>query len=109
MIARTWRGVTRADDADAYLAYLKKTGVADYRSTAGNQGVIVQCTVEGGRAVFELTTFWESREAIARFAGDDISLARYYPDDDRFLLERPQHVTLATVVYLDVPGDPRGS
>jgi hypothetical protein len=104
MIARTWRGVTRAADADAYLVYLMQTGLADYRATPGNRGVIVERTVDGDRAIFELTTFWESEEAIARFAGDDISLARYYPEDDRFLLERPRHVTHATVVHLDVSG-----
>ena len=104
MIARTWRGVTRADDADAYLAYLKETGLADYRATPGNRGVIVERTIDGDRAMFELTTFWESEQAIARFAGNDISLARYYPEDDRFLLERPRHVTHAEVVHLDVSG-----
>ena len=105
MIARTWRGVTRAEDAEAYLAYLKNTGVADYRATSGNRGVIVERTIDGDRAIFELTTFWESEDAIARFAGDDINLARYYPEDDHFLLERPRHVTHATVVYLDIPSD----
>jgi heme-degrading monooxygenase HmoA len=102
VIARTWRGVTRADAADAYLAYLKKTGLADYRATPGNRGVIVQRAIDGDRAIFELTTFWESEQAIARFAGDDISVARYYPEDDRFLLERPRHVTHAKVVHFDV-------
>ena len=102
MIARTWRGVTRADDADAYLAYLKKTGLADYRATPGNRGVIVQLAIDGDRAMFELTTFWESEQAIARFAGDDVTVARYYPEDDHFLLERPRHVTHAMVVHLDV-------
>ena len=28
MIARTWRGATRAEDADAYLDYLHQTGFA---------------------------------------------------------------------------------
>jgi len=32
-------------------------------------------------------TFWESREAIRAFAGDNIELARYYPEDKRYLLE----------------------
>jgi hypothetical protein len=74
VIARPWRRVTRADDADAYLAYLKKTGLADYRATSGNRGVIVQRAIDGDRAIFELTTFWESEQAIARFAGAMLSV-----------------------------------
>lgn len=41
MIARIWRGVTRADQADAYYDYLERTGLKDYRNTAGNRGVWV--------------------------------------------------------------------
>jgi heme-degrading monooxygenase HmoA len=33
-------------------------------------------------------SFWESREAIAGFAGQDIEKAVFYPEDDRFLVER---------------------
>jgi heme-degrading monooxygenase HmoA len=43
---------------------------------------------------FTVLSLWESREAIARFAGDDIDLARYYPQDSRYLLrfaERVEH------------------
>ena len=41
MIARIWHGMTRAADADAYWDYLNRTGLPDYRATAGNQGVTV--------------------------------------------------------------------
>lgn len=111
LIARRWRGVTRREDADAYLEFLRRTGVADYRATPGNRGVIVERTVEGPHAVFVLTTFWDDEDAIRRFAGDDITLARYYPEDDGFLVERPAHVTHAQVVVLDtdVAGAPFGS
>ena len=38
MIARTWRGATRAVDADAYVTYLHATGFKAYRDTPGNRG-----------------------------------------------------------------------
>lgn len=41
MIARLWRGVTRAADADRYVEYLNATGVTNYGATEGNQGVFV--------------------------------------------------------------------
>ncbi len=36
MIARTWRGWTRREDADAYVSYLRQTGIREYRATPGN-------------------------------------------------------------------------
>lgn len=39
MIARIWRGVTRASDADAYFDYLRETGLKEYAATPGNRGV----------------------------------------------------------------------
>lgn len=34
-----------------------------------------------------MITFWESEAAIRAFAGDDISVAKYYYFDKEFLLE----------------------
>jgi len=43
--------------------------------------------MEGDTAHFLMVTFWESEEAIRAFAGDDISVAKYYDFDKNFLLE----------------------
>lgn len=87
MIARLWRGVVPADKADAYLAYLERTGLADYRATPGNRGVQVLRRIEGDAAEFLLVTWWDSWEAIRRFAGAEPEKARYYPEDAAFLRE----------------------
>jgi hypothetical protein len=34
-----------------------------------------------------MVTFWESEEAICAFAGDDITVAKYYDFDKDFLIE----------------------
>jgi heme-degrading monooxygenase HmoA len=93
MIARTWHGVVRAEDADAYHRYLLDTGLPDYQRTSGNRGVYVFRRVEGSVAHFLLLTLWESWEAIRAFAGSDPERARYYPEDERFLLELEPTVT----------------
>jgi heme-degrading monooxygenase HmoA len=93
MIARMWHGRTRAADADAYLEYLHQTGIPDYRGTPGNRGAWVLRRVEDEVAHFVTLTFWESREAIRAFAGQDINLARYYPEDKKYLLEFEPAVT----------------
>jgi heme-degrading monooxygenase HmoA len=93
MIARTWHGVVPAEKADAYYDYLLRTGIPDYRATPGNRGVQVLRRRAGGRAYFLLVTFWDSLDAIRAFAGDDAERARYYPEDDAFLLEKEPFVT----------------
>ena len=88
MIARIWRGVTPEEKADAYFEYLRATGLAEYESTEGNEGVLVLRRVDDGKAEFVLLSLWESLEAVRRFAGDDYETAVYYPEDDEYLLRR---------------------
>jgi heme-degrading monooxygenase HmoA len=88
MIARIWRGRVPAAKADAYVEYLRRTGITDYGEVPGNMGVRLLRRTEGDVTEFLALSFWESTEAIRAFAGDDIETAVYYPEDDDFLLER---------------------
>jgi heme-degrading monooxygenase HmoA len=89
VIARVWRGWTAADRTAAYIEYLGRTGVPDLRATPGNRGVrVLHRRVEDERTEFVVMSLWDSREAIAAFAGEDITVARFYPRDDDFLIER---------------------
>jgi heme-degrading monooxygenase HmoA len=101
MIGRIWRGATRADDADRYLDYLRRTGFAEYRSTPGNRGVLALRRVDpaADRAEFLLLTLWDSEAAIRRFAGDAPERAVFYPEDERFLVERGERVDHFEVVW----------
>ena len=98
MIARMWRGSTRAEDADAYASYMGSTGVDALRSTPGNEGVFMLRCVDGDRAEFIVMSLWSSEEAIRAFAGDDISVAVFFPEDDRFLTDRELTVSHYEVV-----------
>jgi heme-degrading monooxygenase HmoA len=82
-----WHGVTAAERADEYLDYLNETGVPDYRKTEGNRGVYVLRRIEGDKAHFLTVSFWGSIEEVEAFAGPDPEKARYYPEDEGFLLE----------------------
>jgi heme-degrading monooxygenase HmoA len=93
MIARIWRGVTREADKDTYFEYLQKTGLNEYASIPGNQGVWVLRCVEDGKSEFTLISLWDSWDAIKAFAGPDPEKAVFYPEDDKFLLERGPRVT----------------
>ncbi len=93
MIARIWRGITMASKADDYLDYLHRICVPDCQATAGNRGVCIFRRLQGDQAHFLLLSLWESREAIARFAGPEVEKAKLYPDDAHFLLAYESLVT----------------
>ena len=93
MIARSWHGRVPTSKADEYFGYLQKTGLADYTATPGNRGLFVLRRTEGAVTHFLITTLWDSIDAIKQFAGEDYEQARYYPEDDAYLLEREPHVT----------------
>ena len=93
MIFRKWRGKIRTADVRDYVAYILGTGLEDYAQTPGNLGYQM-ITRDLGDGTTEVATmsWWTGMDAIRGFAGDDPERARYYPEDDRFLLERPEHV-----------------
>ena len=99
MILRRWRGVIRTVERDAYRDYIAATGGTDYTATPGNLGFQMLFR-DLGDGTTEVTTlsWWKSLDDIRGFAGDDIAIARYYPEDDRYLLERPLHVEHHDVV-----------
>ncbi len=99
MIARIWRGATRAQDADTYVEYLNATGLREYRDTAGNQGVLALRRVNDDRAEFLLISLWDSMEAVRRFAGAEPERAVFYPEDERFLIERDERVEHFEVLH----------
>jgi heme-degrading monooxygenase HmoA len=88
MIARIWRGAVRPEDADAYGAYIGETGLAGYAATPGNRGAWLLRRDEADRTEFVTFTLWDSLDSIRGFAGDDVEQAVYYPEDDRYLIER---------------------
>jgi heme-degrading monooxygenase HmoA len=55
--------------------------------------VYVLRRIEGNKAHFLLISFWESEKAIKRFAGLNMEKARYYSEDEHFLLELELTVT----------------
>ena len=103
MIARIWHGVTAAARSDEYLEYLNRTGVPDYRATGGNRGVYVLRRIKDDRAHFLTLSFWDSIDDIKRFAGPDPSKAKYYPEDEEFLLGFEP-----TVEHYEVAVEPEG-
>lgn len=93
LILRRWTGLIRTADREVYAAYIAGTGGDDYTATPGNRGyqMIMRDLGDGTTEVATLS-WWASLDAIRAFAGEDIAIARYYPEDDHYLLSRPEHV-----------------
>jgi heme-degrading monooxygenase HmoA len=47
----------------------------------------------GDDTEFLLVTLWDSLDAVKAFAGPDYETAVFYPEDDRYLVERDRAVT----------------
>ena len=75
-----------------------ETGINEYRATPGNRGAwILTRELGDGRTEMVTLSFWDSRDVIRGFAGDDIDRAKFYPEDDRYLVDRE-----TTVLHFDV-------
>jgi hypothetical protein len=98
MIVRMWHGRVPAAKADAYRAFLERRAIPDYRSIPGNLEVRILERRDGEVTHFVTWTTWQGWEAIHAFAGDDVAVAKYYPEDRDFLLEFEPHVSHWEVV-----------
>jgi heme-degrading monooxygenase HmoA len=89
-VVRMWTGVVRTEDRDDYV---ERTGMAAYRTTAGNLDAwLLTRDLGDGRTEITTVSRWESLEAITRFAGEDIERGVFYPEDDSYLVERDDTV-----------------
>ncbi len=99
MIVRMWHGRVPTSKAAAYREFMVGRALPDYQSVQGNLSAYVLEHREGEITHFINLTFWESLEAIKGFAGQDVEVAKYYPEDKDYLLELEP-----TVVHYEVVG-----
>jgi len=93
MIARIWHGRTTADDFDEYTEFMKAKAIPDYKKTDGFIKLIFLRNLKNNTGHFTLITFWENMDVIKNFAGNDFEKAKYYAEDEKFLLEFEDKVT----------------
>ena len=91
MIVRTWHGRTLLSDGDKYEAFMKKRAAPDYRSVVGLEKLFFTRRNEGDVSHFLLITVWDSIDSVKKFAGENPEIAKYYPEDDEYLLEKEKY------------------
>lgn len=103
LIARIWRGQTLAALADEYTKYLCEEGVRAIARIPGNRGVQMLRSVRNEVADFQVLSYWESIEAIKRFAGEDYEQVHHLPDDPKYMIGAAPTVRHFEVVVNDWP------
>jgi heme-degrading monooxygenase HmoA len=101
MVARMWHGRTPEKKGDEYFQYLYEAGIKKIEAIPGNLGVQVFRKDDGDVADFTVISYWESREAIKKFAGEDINKTHNLPKDPEYLLEMEPTVKHFDVVVND--------
>ena len=92
-VMREWRAEIRRQFKAEYVDYVMRTGIDEYLKTPGNLGATLAVRdLDADRSEMVTLSWWTDRAAIAGFAGADIDEAHYYPEDDRFLVTRPEVV-----------------
>jgi heme-degrading monooxygenase HmoA len=85
MIARHWRGWTTAQNADAYESLLKNTVLPGLKSIEGYRGGYVLRHDGAEDSEFVVINFFDSLEAVRRFAGSDYATPVFEPEARRLL------------------------
>ncbi len=94
-IARIWRGRTPASRADEYAAYLYEQGIKPLEKKA--LGVQLLREDRDHESEFVTISYWESVEAMSRFAGTDPRRIHHLERDAEFLIELPKSVQILDI------------
>jgi len=92
IITRIWHGRTLMQHSDQYLNYIRETGLKEYLRTPGILSAKVLRRIDGDICHFWTITEWPDIQSIKKFAGNDFEKAKYYPEDNEYLLEFEEKV-----------------
>ena len=110
LVARIWRGRTRAEVADEYLAYNYAHGVLPIERRPGCLGMQLFRRIDGDIAEFTTISYWASLEAMgeAMHGGDggDPRRVAHLDKDPDYLLELPEYAEIAELHANDWRLDP---
>jgi heme-degrading monooxygenase HmoA len=85
MICRYWRGLVRAECAEAYIEHLHGRTFPQLERISGFQGVSLMKRELRSGVEFVVQTRWASVDAIVAFAGQDAEVA-VVPDEARRMM-----------------------
>ncbi len=101
MIARVWSAQAIPDKAPAYTAHLRDQVVPQLQNIAGYAGSMLLERAASGAVEILVITYWESMDAIQRFAGSDPEQAVVADEAAAVLTRFDQRVRHYTVTARD--------
>ena len=103
MIARHWRGWTTLGNADAYETLLRETVLPQIRQVEGHLGVYLLRSDARDESEFVVINFFDSLDAVKRFAGPDYRVSVFEPEARRLLARIEPTAKHYEVRLLDSP------
>lgn len=85
MLARYWRGWTRPTDADSYEKLLIQTVLPGLKHVEGYKGGYVLREDGPQESEFVVVNFFDSLEAVRRFAGPEYNIPVFEPEARKLL------------------------
>ena len=98
-IMRLWHGEVSIEKADEYEKFMFEKAAPDYGSIDGLLKLYFQRRNEETTAHFLLVTIWDSIGSIIKFAGAEPERAKYYAEDDNFLLAKEEKTSMYEVFF----------
>ncbi|MCG8551952.1 MAG: hypothetical protein MI799_16255 [Desulfobacterales bacterium] len=99
MFAREWKAKCPSHHKEGFIKYLYQTGVKETSETKGFKGAqIFSRDVSDDNVEITLISYWDTLESIKAFAGENIGIAKLYPEDAVYELEPDDFVTHYEVV-----------
>ena len=104
MIVRVFRARVRAGAAADFEAKVRTESIPLVEAAGGVVSWWAGRPL-GAAGEFVMVSIWEDLESLKAFAGPDYEAAVFYPEDDRFLVERDQFSTHYCVHTHTAPPD----
>ncbi|MGH9604968.1 MAG: antibiotic biosynthesis monooxygenase [Terracidiphilus sp.] len=85
MIARHWRGWTKIANAQGYEDFLKQNVLPGLKQIFGYKGGYILRSDGAEESEFVVINFFDSLEAVKRFAGENYTVPVFEPEAKQFL------------------------
>ncbi len=92
LIARIWHGHTPAAKAEEYTQYIYEAGIKKIAAIPGNRGVQMFRKIDDKYGDFTVISYWDSVEAIKKFAGEDYEKTHNLAKDPEYLVDMEPNV-----------------
>jgi heme-degrading monooxygenase HmoA len=87
MFAREWKSRCPLKHKEGFIKYLYETGVKDTSATKGYKGSQILTRDLEDKVEIILISYWDTLDSIKAFAGEDIGVAKLYPEDEKYELD----------------------